>query len=193
MKKGIVFSVVLLLGGLLVAYSFWNYSVEVQFTLPKEVGQTDLIVVLAGGRGRLSESIKLLKAGHAKRLFIAGAGHMARVNSVFDASELEDIDRGQIYLERISKSTYQNALQVRNYVIEHEVSSILLITSNYHMKRAKYIFEEILPQNVSVHVHAIESENFLMIDWWKNPTSLKIAFAEYLKYLWYRVVLLRSL
>ena len=99
------------------------------------------------------------------------------------------MDKNRIILENLADSTYENALFVRDILVEKGIRSMVLVTSNYHMKRALYIFQEIFPNNIRIIPHAIESENFDLNTWWKNPNGLRIALLEYAKYFWYRLIL----
>ena len=43
----------------------------------------------------------------------------------------------------LSKNTYENALETRYWALEKKVNSILLITSNLHMQRAQFLFDQL--------------------------------------------------
>ncbi len=43
----------------------------------------------------------------------------------------------------LSKNTYENALETRYWALEKKINSILLITSNLHMQRAQFLFDQL--------------------------------------------------
>ena len=43
----------------------------------------------------------------------------------------------------LSKNTYENALETRYWALEKKINSILLITSDLHMQRAEFLFNQL--------------------------------------------------
>ena len=151
--------------------------------------EPDAVIVLTGGKGRLSSALALFKEADAKFLFILGVSKTAALESIFSQGELSGVKTENIVLDKASQTTYENALYAKDYLDERTVESVVLVTSNYHMKRALFIFESVLPANINIIPYAIGSENFQLNDWWLHPKSLKLAFAEYLKYGWFKLTL----
>lgn len=171
-------------------YLFFDFSKDFSRIQQPTVQDHSTIIVLTGGKGRLSQALKLFKDTKAETLFIAGAGSRATLTSIFSESELVDVDTTKIVLEKESTSTYENAIQAKHFLIEKGTNSVILVTSNYHMKRAYTIFREVFPDNVDIISYAIESDNFPLDRWWKEPRSFKIAILEFLKYWGYRFIFL---
>jgi len=167
--------------------TFFRFSLrfyEHQYLVTRKA---DGVVVLTGGRGRLSEGLRIFRESGASFLFISGVGKVNHVESIFSEEVLAGIDRNRIIMERGSKSTHENALFARDYMIERSVRSIILVTSSYHMQRALYIFQKVFPDNIDMVPFAVSSENFNLESWWMHPSSLKLALLEYFKYGWYRL------
>jgi len=175
--------------GLAKGYWFWSFCQSFYEETPSEVPQAESIVVLTGGKGRLSQALKLLPSSNAKLLFISGVGPQVTLGSIFSQEELSGADISKIYLDPRSTSTYQNALEARQYLIEKGVLSVILVTSNYHMKRAFFIFREVFPPNMELIPYAIHSDNFPK-EWWKHSQTIKIALMEFVKYSWYQLFFL---
>lgn len=53
------------------------------------------------------------------------------------------IERERVLLTTTVENTYQEALAVKKIMRDKNLKTILLITSAYHMKRAKYIFDSV--------------------------------------------------
>jgi uncharacterized SAM-binding protein YcdF (DUF218 family) len=184
MKKSIVILAIIFALGIFIAFSFYEFSLG--FYDDYSVQKSDAVVVLTGGRGRLSPALKLFTETDSKWFLIAGVGEKISLNSIFSSNELNNVDPEKIILEKYSRSTYQNAIHARDILLEKGVRSVILVTSTYHIKRALLIFRSIFPENVYIIPYAVESDNFLSENWWKTAKGLKLAILEYLKYQWYR-------
>lgn len=152
--------------------------------------QSDAIVVLTGGEGRLDRGLNLFAGGRAPYLFITS------VYAPVTEDQIRARWKGQtplpeccIVLDREADSTAQNALMTRQWVHnmnrdEHtpSVHSIRLVTSNYHMPRALIDFARILP-DMTVYPHPIISDNARK----KDKVYWMLLIREYHKYL-FRIV-----
>lgn len=147
--------------------------------------EAEAIVVLTGGQGRAEEGLSLLRKGAAKLLILSGVHEDADIDSIF-MFKISPSERGGIILEKGSRSTYENAVEVKKLLEEKNISSIVLITSAYHMKRADYIFRKVLPPSVRIEPYSIVSPNFDEKLWWKG-NSFGLVLIEFFKYYWYVV------
>jgi len=149
--------------------------------------KADAIVVLTGGRGRTDEGLALLRKGVGEVLILSGVNADSGVDAIF-LKRLSASERAKIILEKRSKSTYGNAVEVRRIMTEKGLKSIALVTSDYHMKRAYYIFTKIMPPAVNItakypapvynETQARKSE-FSWLD------ALVISGGEFFKYYWH--------
>jgi uncharacterized SAM-binding protein YcdF (DUF218 family) len=90
-----------------------------------------------------------------------------------------------VFLEKVSRNTLENAIYARDLITRHKVSSITLITSRYHMKRATLIFRNALAKDIAIYPHPVDSRN-LKEDWWIHGGSFKLLFSEFYKYCMFR-------
>jgi uncharacterized SAM-binding protein YcdF (DUF218 family) len=60
---------------------------------------------------------------------------------------------------------------------------ILVVTSNYHARRARFIFARVLPAGVSVHVSGARDSEFDPSRWWETRLGQKLFFHEVLGYI----------
>ena len=90
-----------------------------------------------------------------------------------------------IVLPGDARSTQQEATIVREYIPLHpEISSITLVTSPDHTRRASMIFEKAFrKQNMPVTVQCSPSKynGYTGIGWWKNKEGIQAVMMEYLK------------
>ncbi len=150
-----------------------------------ELKGPDVIVVLTGGKGRVEQGLEFLKEGVSPTLILSGVNKAASIDSIFSGG-LNGAERSAIILEKESKSTYENALQVRRLMLERGDKSLLLITSSYHMKRAYAIFDRVMPDDIVILPYRVSSPNYDEKKWW-NWGELAILTPEFIKYSWYEL------
>lgn len=178
-----------LFGALLVHFaSFSKQFFKSTSTNLTNIEQVDLIVVLTGGRGRLREGVELLRAQKGKRLLISGMKVGTSLEEVFEANQLGTLDqnlREQIIPGMASSSTYENAREVRDALERFAPLTVLLITSNYHLPRARELLFDELQRNYKkkwpqIYFYGVESPNFGP-KWYLSPNSWSIYLSEYFK------------
>jgi uncharacterized SAM-binding protein YcdF (DUF218 family) len=157
---------------LLYAIGFILFTVTLGKPAGKDSARTDAIVVITGGSGRIEHGIDVLKSGRAKRLLVAGAdpavtkrdlirrlgGSSRWVNCCVDLGS-ESVD------------TRSNAEEASRWLARHRYRSFRLVTSDWHMRRARYDFRQVLGDKYKVVPDAVRSE----------PRFLTL-FGEYNKY-----------
>ena len=138
---------------------------------------TDAAVVLTGGAGRIEHAIDVLKQHKARRLLVAG------VDPSVTKPDLARRIKGSkawlaccVDLGSESVDTRSNAEEAGRWLSRHNYRSLRLITSDWHMRRARYEFEKVLGHKYRLVTDAIETE----------PSFLTL-FGEYNKYLLRRV------
>ena len=104
-----------------------------------------------------------------------------RLRPSADIAELMEhdlIERG-VPKERIIRfphdgdNTREEALALRALVADKNWRSVIVVTSNYHTRRARYIFQHVFPQSVAVRVASARDGDFDPEHWWENRKSLK--------------------
>lgn len=157
-----------------------------------------IIIVLGGGitehnynnnLGDLSDSsihrtingYFLHKKTNIPILVTGGSAH--NVNGISEAILMKNflIDLGMkkeaIFIEQLSKNTLENALYSFNLILNNNFSSVILLTSATHMKRAYFIFSdvfikreiEIIPFSVN---YTVTDKNILWNDFLPNISAL---------------------
>ncbi|MFM6853849.1 MAG: YdcF family protein [Sphingopyxis sp.] len=128
--------------------------------LPQPLGdwRTDGIVVFTGGPQRIDRALDLLQAGQARRLLISGvdrdvrpvelAATYHRPLALFDCC---------IALGREAVDTRSNGEEVAGWVRRRGYQSIRLVTTDWHMRRARLEVERALPSDITVVVDAVPS------------------------------------
>jgi uncharacterized SAM-binding protein YcdF (DUF218 family) len=144
---------------------------------PADVRPTDAIVVLTGGPGRLARGLSLLEAGRAKRMFISGVGREVLPAELAYANNApEQLFHCCIDLGFEAVDTRSNGLEVARWVARHHYRSVRLITTDWHMPRARFELSRSLDPKVEVVPDAVRS----------SPAMTGL-LGEYNKYLLRRV------
>lgn len=179
MKKLILFITLLVFGAWVVGLCLFAYSIN-HFPTDTQT-HTQAIVVLTGGRNRISEAVKLLNQGLADKLFISG---VEKNTSLQDISISQDIPmpKKKVSLEKKSTNTIENAIETQAWLKKHNITSIRLVTSNYHLPRS---IQEFQYQNSHLHIvpHPVFSEHVAK-EWWTKTRSFCLIASEYNKFLY---------
>lgn len=179
--KGLVSLLVLL--ALIVGVLFVDFVYKT-FSLTQRQMHTDAIVVLTGGRGRVDEGIKLFRAGQGRLLLLVGVDPLVKKHELYRGPGSDNV-----FIDKVSRNTVENAIYARELISRHKITSVKLITSRYHMKRATLIFRNALPPEVAIYPHPVDSRN-LKEDWWSHSGSFRLLFSEFYKYCGFRLFFL---
>jgi uncharacterized SAM-binding protein YcdF (DUF218 family) len=168
------------LGALLLLFYALGF-VLFAFTLgkpaPADAPATDAAIVLTGGPGRIDHAIDVVKDHKARRLLVAGVDpsvtkpDLARRIPGSRSTLTCCVDLGSE-----SVDTRSNAEEAARWLARHNYKSIRLITSDWHMRRARYEFVKGLGGKYRLTTDAVRTE----------PSFLTL-FGEYNKYLLRRI------
>ncbi len=167
----------------LVAVLFIDFTYKT-FSYRQRDLTADAIVVLAGGKGRVEEGVRLYRERRAKYLYFIGVDPSVRRSDLYRPSA-GDPPAENVTLEKASRNTLENAIYARDMVARDTVRSVLLLTSRYHMKRAAILFRNALPRDVTIYLHPVDSTN-VKEEWWAYGGSFRLLFREFYKYCMFR-------
>ena len=107
--------------------------------LPQPIPKVDGIVVLTGaGGGRLEAGGKLLANDYGERLLISGVNNEISREQVLSILSLPPtLSACCVDLDYAARNTVENALEAESWARALGYEHILLVTSAYHMPRAK--------------------------------------------------------
>ncbi len=142
--------------------------------------KADAIVVLTGGKGRTDEGLMMLRKGGGEVLIVSGVNSDSVVDAIF-SKRLSVEERAKIILEKRSRNTYGNAVEVRRIMSEKGFKTMVLVTSDYHMKRARYIFDNVMPPDISISIMPSQASGYRQ----SEPRGLPVTVGEFFKYYWH--------
>jgi uncharacterized SAM-binding protein YcdF (DUF218 family) len=148
--------------------------------------KTDAIVVLTGGGLRLEHGFELLAKGRAPKMFISGVEDGITLSSLLRQKEYSiyaaKIPAGSVELGHEARSTVGNASEIAQWASHNNVSSIRLVTGNYHMPRSINEIHQAAP-NLVIIPEPVFPRHFENNEWWQWADSIRLVVSEYNKYL----------
>jgi uncharacterized SAM-binding protein YcdF (DUF218 family) len=136
--------------------------------LPQPLGdwRTDGIVVFTGGPHRIDRALDLLQDGQAERLLISGVDADVRPQEL--AAEYRRplaLFTCCVALGRQAVDTRSNGQELAAWVQRRGYRSIRLITTDWHMRRARFEVGRVLPPDVTVVSDAVPSRPSMTTLW----------------------------
>src|SRR5580693_8341714 len=181
-KRRAVIVSVLAIASVAAAAGFVGFLSQLRATEAKPSRAADGIVVLTGGSSRVSDAMELLAAGYGKRLLISG------VHPTNDASDISrSLPDNQsllsccVDLDRSAVNTRSNAAETRRWAHERGFTSLIVVTSNYHMPRAIVELTHAMP-DIRLIPFAVVGEKWRDEPWWTSGATVRLLLSEYVKY-----------
>lgn len=168
--------------------------------IDEEPIKADYILPLAGDKHRLIKAAELYRSGYAPTILISNAiqyppsrldqlmwklGYPKYSRDEFNTLLLKSLGLESPKLEMFGNghiSTVEEVEALKKH-LNDPASRLLVVTSPYHARRAKMIFNEILPE-CTVRVTVTDEDHFDQ-DWWKNQRSAQNLIMEFAKTAYY--------
>jgi uncharacterized SAM-binding protein YcdF (DUF218 family) len=172
------------LGVILLGSGFVGFAERIANAKPPPDPRADAIVVLTGGSARIDGALQLLAERRASRLLISGVN--PRVNSK-DLARLvggdlrDDLDCC-VDLGHDAIDTVGNAAETRSWAKQRGFSSLIVVTSDYHMPRSMTELAGAMPE-MELIPFPVSNPELRLADWWRDPPTLGLLAREYGKYL----------
>jgi DUF218 domain len=154
---------------------------------------SDAIVVLAGETNfRPSRALELLRAGVAPRMFLDVETRQPYYDQrLADIAQryIDDIGEGKriSVCPIVSLSTFAEVDDVSRCLQSVGAHRVLIVTSDYHSRRALMIFRHRVPQ-YQISVAAAHDPAQFGFSWWSSREWAKTTFDEWTKMLWFEAV-----
>jgi DUF218 domain len=154
---------------------------------------SDVIVVLAGETDRRpTRALELLQQGYGKRVLI----DVPADSTIYTFTQL---DLAQKYVQSLPQaavvsvcpivglSTKAETEDVEKCLTRMNSGTVLIVTSEFHTRRALSIFRKELPRRTFSAAAAYDSAQF-GTHWWTHRQWAKTVVDEWLRLLWWSVV-----
>lgn len=155
--------------------------------------RSEVMVVLEGGQGssRFEQALRLRRAGYAPRILVDAdvtrdLYGKSEADMLFDFLRRSRL-RGIEVCPTVADSTYSEAADVERCMKAAGATSAIIVTSDFHTRRALSIFRKRLPQS-DWSVAASSWPGNAAEEYWKHRWWAKSVLDEWEKYLWWQMV-----
>ena len=196
-RRRIIYLLVLVLLAVLV-FRLSARSIGEYLVLEDQTQKADVIVVLGGSAVvRALAAAERYKEGLAPLVY-ASRGFMARADLVQDI-DLRDtgnwgltlrilkekgVPEEAVYMDQpFVSSTIAEARRMKTFMEDRDFSSLILITSAFHSRRAAKTFARILGPDYKIISLPSRYDPFNAEHWWRDRSSAKMVVLEYQKML----------
>lgn len=160
------------------------------WVVDEPAAQSDALIVLG------DDNYAADRAFHAAELYregvapvVVASGRMLRQNaSIADLME-HDLESFGVPAKAIAKltsraeNTREEAVEAARLIQARGWKRVVVVTSNYHTRRARFIYGRILPSSVILRVSAARDSEFDPTRWWQTRQGQKLFFSELAGYL----------
>jgi uncharacterized SAM-binding protein YcdF (DUF218 family) len=148
--------------------------------------KSDALIVLGDDNfyaDRATRGAQLFREGKAP--VIVASGRRLRPNAgIAELMEHDLIERGVpkdkiVRFAHDADSTLEEAHALAQLAKTRKWHGVIVVTSNYHTRRARYIFRRVFPQGIEVRIASAQDGDFDPEHWWKKRKSLKELTREF--------------
>lgn len=129
--------------------------------LPQPADQvtTDAVIVPTGGAGRIAQGLTVLDDGLAHKLLVTGVDPEVTPEEFADQFEVEQAQMDCcVTLGFAAVDTRSNATETAQWVEANAITSLRLVTTDWHMRRAANELSRKIPSDVKVVRDAVPSQ-----------------------------------
>jgi len=148
--------------------------------------KADALIILGDDNfyaDRATRGAQLFREGKAS--VVVASGRRLRPNAgTAELMEHDLFERG-VPKDRIVRfvhdadGTLEEAQALTRLVRERKWHSVIVVTSNFHTRRARYIFQRVFPLDVEVRIASARDGDFDPEHWWEKRKSLKELTEEF--------------
>jgi uncharacterized SAM-binding protein YcdF (DUF218 family) len=179
---GAVLAALALTGG------FLGFARDVSNAVQPVDPRADAIVVLTGGVARIDGALQLLAQGRAERLLISGVNRVVTpsiLGQTLAGDKLDDL-ACCVDLGHVARDTIGNAAEARRWVEDQGFTSLIVVTSDYHMPRSMVELGTAMPA-VRLIPFPVTNPDLHLDRWWRDPSVFGFLIREYAKFLYAKV------
>jgi uncharacterized SAM-binding protein YcdF (DUF218 family) len=131
---------------------------------------------------RATHAAELIRHGVAP-VVVASGRRLRPSAGIAELQEHDLIERGVpkdkiIRFPHDADSTLEEAVALARLCSERHFHSVIVVTSNYHARRARYIFGKVFPPTIAVSVAGAHDGDFDPENWWEKRKSEELFVHE---------------
>lgn len=160
-----------------VAGGFWIVSDPPQ--------NCDAIVILSDDdftADRAARAADLYHSGWAPR--VVGSGRRLRPYASIAQLEAKDLEirgvptKAVVQFSHDAPDTLEELKGIRDFLSQHGWKRVMIVTSNYHTRRTRYLARHIFPEGFHFLIEAAPDHDYDPESWWRTRAGMKVFFHE---------------
>lgn len=148
--------------------------------------KADVLIVLGDDNfyaDRATRAVQLFREGKAP-VIVASGRRLRPSAGIAELIEHDLVERGVpkdkvVRFTHDGDSTLEEAEALARLVKGKKWHKVIVVTSNYHTRRVRYIFRRVFPQGMEVSVASARDGDFDPEHWWENRKSIKELTQEF--------------
>ena len=148
-------------------------------------GHADALLLLGDDNfyaDRATHAAELIRHGVAP-IVVASGRRLRPSAGIAELQEHDLIERGVpkdkiIRFPHDADSTLEEAVALARLCSDRHFHSVIVVTSNYHARRARYIFGKVFPPAIAVSVAGAHDGDFDPENWWEKRKSEELFVHE---------------
>jgi uncharacterized SAM-binding protein YcdF (DUF218 family) len=179
-----LFLMTFFLGLYFVRHPVFRFAAE-SWVIEDPLDKADVLIVLSDDNfyaDRATRAAELFREGKAP-LVVASGRKLRPTAGIAELMEHDLVERG-VPKEKILRfahdgdSTREEAEALAKLAKTKKWHKAIVVTSNYHTRRARYIFRQVFPQDLEIRVASARDGDFDPENWWEKRKSTKLFMRE---------------
>ncbi len=146
---------------------------------------SDAILVLSDDNfyaDRATRASQVYRQGLAP-IVVASGRRLRPYAGIAELMEHDLIERGVpkdkiLRVAHDAENTREEAKTLAQVAKQKKWRSVIVVTSNYHTRRARYILSHIFPEDITIRITGARDDNFDPERWWEKRISVKELVGE---------------
>lgn len=179
-----LFLMTFFLGLYFVRHPIFRFAAE-SWVIEDPLEKADVLMVLSDDNfyaDRATRAAELFREGKAP-LVVASGRKLRPSAGIAELMEHDLVERGVpkdkiLRLAQDGDSTREEAQALAKLAKTKKWHKAILVTSNYHTRRVRYIFRRVFPQDIEIRVAGARDGDFDPENWWEKRKSIKLFIRE---------------
>lgn len=179
-----LFLLTFFLGLYFVRHPIFRFAAE-SWVIEDPLEKADVLMVLSDDNfyaDRATRAAELFREGKAP-LVVASGRRLRPSAGIAELMEHDLVERGVpkdkiLRFAQDGDSTREEAEALVKLAKTKKWHKAIIVTSNYHTRRARYVFRRVFPQDIEIRVAGARDGNFDPGNWWEKRKSTKLFIRE---------------
>lgn len=168
----------------------WLDAIAGFLVVEDDISRADVIVILGGGGPeRVEHAVKLYQSDYGNWIIATGMENkLPGLVTTWPQLAMKHavslgVSESVFILEERPTSTYEDALYIKEDMLDRGFKSAIIVSSPYHMRRARMIFRKVFEdkEDIFLQFSPAEDSDFQAHRWWTREGDLIDVVNEYCK------------